>query len=148
MWTRLLRTCLFVASAGWNFDGAVTWWKLFLFSSVPLDQGHSFGSLYVYPHFSVILPQAFTLRKCVLTPFSCKAETESQISFEHLRAVIYGDVRYITYSLCKNVLKWEHPSLGCELHFLIVFSVINVFQCMWFVGRYTDKAMWNFTYAY
>jgi hypothetical protein len=28
-------------------------------------------------------------------------------------------------SLCRNVLKWRHPSLSCELRSGIIFSVIN-----------------------
>ena len=80
--------------------------------------------------------------KTCFNPLSCKDEIESQISFEHLQALIYEDVHYITYSLCKNVLKWKHPSLGCEWYFFIGFFCYQcMFQCTWFVGRYTDKTI-------
>jgi len=68
-------------------------------------------------------------------PLSCKDETESQSSFEHLQAVIYGDVHYINYSLCKNIKKWEHRSLGCELHFLIGFFLLSVYVSVHMICR-------------
>ena len=43
---------------------------------------------------------------------------------------IYGDTLCITNVLCTNALKWTHPRVGCELHFLTICSVtLSVLYC-------------------
>jgi hypothetical protein len=43
---------------------------------------------------------------------------------------MYGAVHYGRNSVCKNVLKWQHSSIGCELYFVVIFLCMGImFYC-------------------
>jgi hypothetical protein len=48
-----------------------------------------------------------------------KTEVERRSNFVNLRAVYLWCLRCVTNSNCKNALKRETLSAGCELHFLV-----------------------------
>jgi hypothetical protein len=59
------------------------------------------------------------MRKRLLTLSLANPKQKAEAVF---KPVYYGDIRLITNSFRKNVLKQRLPSLGCELRFGLIFS--------------------------
>ena len=85
------------------------------------------------------------MRKRLLTLSLAQPRQKLEAIF---KALNYGDTRHNICSFCRNVLKWRHPSLGCELRSGIIFPVINSIFLFHVMYRKIHRLNYTSDYTY
>jgi hypothetical protein len=68
--------------------------------------------------------ETFEMRQHLLTISLARLRKNTKAILKTYEWFICGDMHYTAGSFCKIMLKQQHPSLGCELHFLGIVPII------------------------
>jgi len=76
-------------------------------------------------HRVTLLAETFERGISLLTLPLSKLRQNAEEVLKTNEPCICADIHYITNSFCKNVLKYWHPGLSCELHFYTVLLFLQ-----------------------